>query len=152
MRRASLSPLAAKGGGRIFCNHLCSNFWTPLPMKEMHWQTGLSLVEGPPRLTTSPLPCFSTRWGEAERTGEKMIQEKPYCCSQLPNGMMWRNAVRIFPEAQEALSMWKIAIWYEKHFQYKGGWAVQWGLRGPAGSPSLEIFKTWLVTIQSIMI
>lgn len=23
-----------------------------------------------------------------------MIQDKPYCCSQLPNGMMWRSGVR----------------------------------------------------------
>lgn len=63
-------------------------------MKGRHWQTVLSPVEGPPRLMTSPLPCFSTKWREAERTGEKMIQEKPFCYSQLPNGMMWSSGVR----------------------------------------------------------
>lgn len=36
-------------------------------MKGRHWQTVLSPVEGTPRLMTSPLPCFSTKWGEAER-------------------------------------------------------------------------------------
>lgn len=155
MRRASRSPLAAEGDRETFCNHLCVHFRCPPPCARKTLTDQSESSWEPPRLMV--LKQVSGCEVTCEER-QKALEIRRYRRDLLAvhNYLMGRcreHGVRLFSKVQETSDTWKISTWYkEKLFQRKGDWTAEKGLMWDAGFPALEIFKTWLVIVQSILV